>query len=271
MQKTLYELQPAIIKFRRAVNLTINKCFLPPTPIPGGRMSNGFIYVLEGRTLYDFGEYTIEVKSGDIIFLPKGSSYSMDILTNKYAVIFVNFDLSLTEGATLKAQAFPASNGKNTEKLFQKILTTWQMHSDLVATECMATLYAIYTDFLRATWAGYLPFFKRERMEKAMSYINEHLHEPSLNIPAIAKNVQMSDGHFRRQFKEVYGTSPVQYINMRRIALIKEDLRYSVLSIAQIAEKYSFSDVYYFSHMFKKEAGCSPSDYRKRHKQDTSI
>ena len=271
VQKTLYELQPTITGFRRAVSLTINKCFLPPTPIPGGRMSNGFIYIFEGRTHYDFGEYTIDVKPGDIIFLPKGTHYSMDILTDKYVVIFVNFDLAIPEDITLKAEAFPAAGGKGTENLFQKILTTWQMRSDIVRTECFGILYSIYTDFLRATWAGYLPSFKRSRMEKAIGYINEHLHDVSLNIPEIAKSLQMSDGHFRRQFKEVYGASPVQYINMRRISLIKEDLRYAVLSITQIAEKYGFSDIYYFSHMFKKEVGCSPGEYRKRHKQDSGI
>ncbi len=271
MLTTMYALQPTIQKFRRAVHLTIKKGFLPPTPRLGGRMSNGFVYILEGKTRYDFGEYTIDAKAGDLLFLPKGSYYSMQIETERYSVIFANFNMTLPEDVTLRAEAFPATGRKNTENLFWKILNLWQLGSATMHTECLAVLYAIYADFLHATSKGYMPSLKYTRMDKAIQYIHAHLQDATLNVPQIAQSVQMSDGHFRRQFKETNGMSPVQYINMRRIALTKEKLRYTDFSISEIAEACGFSDLYYLSHLFKKEVGCSPSEYRIHHAEDPKI
>ncbi|SEO50865.1 helix-turn-helix domain-containing protein [Paenibacillus sp. OV219] len=73
----------------------------------------------------------------------------------------------------------------------------------------------------------------------------------------------VSRGYFFDLFKRTTGLSPIQYINQFRISRAKEDLRSSNLSIMQIADKYHFSSVHYFSRMFRKYTGKSPQSFRE--------
>ena len=55
---------------------------------------------------------------------------------------------------------------------------------------------------------------------------------------------------------------------MTRVAQAQERLRYSNERLTDIAEALGFSTLYYFSVVFKKEVGVSPSEYRKRYSTD---
>ena len=55
---------------------------------------------------------------------------------------------------------------------------------------------------------------------------------------------------------------------MARITQAQERLRYSNERLTDIAEALGFSSLYYFSVVFKKEVGTSPSEYRKRYSAD---
>ena len=55
---------------------------------------------------------------------------------------------------------------------------------------------------------------------------------------------------------------------MTRITQAQERLRYSNERLTDIAEALGFSTLYYFSVVFKKEVGVSPSEYRKRYSTD---
>ncbi|REE66991.1 AraC-like protein [Paenibacillus taihuensis] len=81
-------------------------------------------------------------------------------------------------------------------------------------------------------------------------------------IEDYADSLGVSRGYFFDLFKRTTGLSPIQYVNQFRISRAKEDLRSSNLSIMQIADKYHFSSVHYFSRMFRKYAGKSPQSFR---------
>jgi len=266
MLYALSELRPTIQTFHRGIGAILKKGFCPADKT--GRRNDGLVYILKGQTVYDFGEYTFEAKTGDLLYLAKGSIYSMNIRSQSYEVLIANFDFFAEDGTQFRSAAFPAPGGKSTEHLFRKLVSTWHMRSSTVKEECLASLYAIYADFLRATEeVGFLPTIKRQRMENAIQYINEHLHEKDLAVADIAKHIALSESYFRNSFKEAFSLSPVQYINMQRISRIKERLRYTAEPISGIADHFGFSSVYHFCHLFKKEVGCTPSEYRSKHAQ----
>ena len=96
--------------FHRAVGTTIRKGFIPArTP---GRRSDGFVYVISGRTHYDFGDYAFDAKPGDIFFLARDSVYSMDIREEPYTVLFANFDFLLPPDTALRCAQYPSIGGK---------------------------------------------------------------------------------------------------------------------------------------------------------------
>lgn len=89
-------------------------------------------------------------------------------------------------------------------------------------------------------------------------------HNLEISISDCAKICKMSVSHFTRVFKEITGKAPQQYMIEIRIDRAKELLAFTNKNIAEIAEATGFKDQNYFSRIFKKNAGLTPSEYRKR-------
>ncbi|MDY5941084.1 MAG: AraC family transcriptional regulator [Eubacteriales bacterium] len=266
MQKeTLMEARPTIEKFHRVIGAVIQRGFAKSGPT--GRKTDGFIYALEGSAHYELDGMALDVKTGDFFYLARNAVYSMTVKSETYRVIIVNFDFYRPDGNDFFCAKSPVNEEKNAEKLFRKLLSVWQLQSTTVREECLSLLYTLYAEFLTTFGMTYLSSISRNRMNDAVRYINKHLGDGLLSIPEIAESVHMSESHFRRSFKESFKLSPVQYINMQRIQQAKDLIRYSRDSFSTIAERLGFSSIYHFSHLFKKEVGYSPSEYRKRYDQ----
>ena len=74
----------------------------------------------------------------------------------------------------------------------------------------------------------------------------------------------MSYAHQCRVFKSCYGISPLKYVNEIRMTRVKNLLRDTSCPISEIATITGFENLCYFSRVFKKSAGMSPREYRKR-------
>lgn len=92
--------------------------------------------------------------------------------------------------------------------------------------------------------------------------IQQNLFE-DLSIEELAFLSGLSLSSFKRKFKELYGTSPNKYINCKRLEKAQILLKTSKLSISEIAYDCGFSDVGYFSKVFKNNYHILPSELRK--------
>jgi AraC-like DNA-binding protein len=93
------------------------------------------------------------------------------------------------------------------------------------------------------------------------AYIQEHLHDLD-DVAVLAGKAGYTRSHFSRLFKAHAGLSPQQYVINARIALAKELLRGTTLSIAEVGARAGYGDAYQFSKQFKHRTGLMPSAYR---------
>ncbi len=93
---------------------------------------------------------------------------------------------------------------------------------------------------------------------EVLMYIEKHLDE-TLDFNVVAQEYSFSPNHFRKLFKEITGLSPVSYINRLRIVRACEYMQKDKMTIHEAAEKVGIYDFNYFSRLFKKIMGCSPS------------
>ncbi|QOS78185.1 helix-turn-helix domain-containing protein [Paenibacillus sp. JNUCC31] len=106
-------------------------------------------------------------------------------------------------------------------------------------------------------------FIPDQRISQMLHMIEQDLlHEAPKPLKVYYQKLNMSRGHFFELFRKSTGYSPIQYMNRLRIGLAKDDLLHTTLSITQIAEKYHFSSVHYFSRLFHRLTGQTPRQYR---------
>lgn len=96
----------------------------------------------------------------------------------------------------------------------------------------------------------------------AQSYIDNNYHKP-LQAAEIARSISMSYGYFSRCFHDVIGQSFSDYCISLRIKRAKTLLENTNQTVLSIAFSVGYEDEKYFSRIFKKSTGMSPSKYRK--------
>lgn len=84
----------------------------------------------------------------------------------------------------------------------------------------------------------------------------------TLKVEVLAVACSLSRNAFSRLFKQVVGSSPLRYINRKRLEIAMSKLVYGDLPIADIAKSVGFCDQFHFSKTFRAETGESPSQYR---------
>lgn len=103
----------------------------------------------------------------------------------------------------------------------------------------------------------------QNKIEKATHYFNEHYNE-EINIDDFAASINMSTCYFIRCFRQIVRVSPLQYILSLRMSNAKNLLGNTTYNINEIAQIVGYENQLYFSRLFRKNVGVSPSEYRKQ-------
>ncbi len=115
-------------------------------------------------------------------------------------------------------------------------------------------------------------YFEKSRISKgispeiqsAINYINEHLSDKDLKIQPVAYAVGLSYTWFSSMFKKETGQTFNNYLLNARIEYAKYLLDNKACKIYEVAEFSGFRDSQYFSKVFKKKVGMTPTDYYKK-------
>lgn len=103
---------------------------------------------------------------------------------------------------------------------------------------------------------------KDNRIAKTVLYICKHLNE-AIELEKLAEISCLSKDHFIRLFKKELGTTPLQYINQKKIEKSQLLLITEEIAVKEIAFQLAFEDYSYFNRLFKKITGVTPQEYRR--------
>ena len=101
-------------------------------------------------------------------------------------------------------------------------------------------------------------------VKKAVNHIKLHFESP-LTLQGIADTIHVNASHLSRKFKEDTGMSMIDFINFIRVEASKVYLKNNTSNITDIAFIVGFNDVNYYSRVFKKVTGQTPSQFRRKH------
>lgn len=102
---------------------------------------------------------------------------------------------------------------------------------------------------------------KEGLMIQIKEWINANIFN-EIKVNNIAYQFNISQDYLSREFKNLYGTTVINYINKMRINYARYFLLTTDMSVYQIAEKCSFTDYKYFFRVFKKYTNTTPLHYR---------
>ncbi|MFD2615389.1 AraC family transcriptional regulator [Paenibacillus gansuensis] len=242
-------------------------------------------YVAEGQGEQYIGEERIRVSRGDVFVIPIGTNHvfrppslqkqhSLEVYNCAFAPeLFRPLDLR----AYPVAASFLAETGegrpwfriKDSELLliplfdmlheeFQQVLPG----SEEVLLAGVIQLLAYLHRYRAAAGIGRSPHIPDSRMQAALQYVKNHFHEP-LTVRAMASQCNMSGRHFHRIFKNTTGQTFTGYIQHLRVNKAGELLRHTSRTVQEIAAETGYQDAEFFTAVFKRIQGVTPSQYRK--------
>ena len=100
-------------------------------------------------------------------------------------------------------------------------------------------------------------------IEKAKSYIRDN-YKKDISLDEVSREVDISPYYFSKLFKQETGGNFIEYLTEIRLRNARELLKDSRLSIKEICMESGYSDPNYFSRIFKKYEGVTPSEFRER-------
>lgn len=222
------------------------------------RTEYGVALVLSGSAVYDYGDCRETAVAGDVLFLQKGENYAVQVTSDTpWEHIVISF--KLWEDVPLPFRRLhKATHTKQFEELFVEAVRVYEHGGVGFEWELTAAVYRILALLLQETAKS--EHSRYQGVANAAAFIDRHYKEP-LQIETLAKISGYSVSHFSKLFTSLYGVSPLGYIHKVRIGRAKAMLRTEMFTLTEVAEACGFSNVYYFSRVFRKTVGVPPGKY----------
>ena len=226
------------------------------------RYYDAVVFFTEGEIEYRFPQKTVVARKGDILFLPGNIPYS-GVRHSGHCSYFV-IDFLCSDEAQFECFgapcAFPVMNCQKVQQQFERALRLWNHSSIDTVIGLKGYLYALLRErFYTNEESG-----NQTPENEILRFIESHISDPNLSIAKICEELYISDSQLRRAVHKLAGTSPNGYITTIRLNKAKVLLSASDQSIKDISYACGFASPYYFSRVFSKATGMSPSAYRAR-------
>ena len=244
------------------------------TERPKGRRDYQLLYIAKGRGYFYFdGKERIITEGNMILYRPGETQMYYYYAPDKTEVYWVHFTGRHVD-SILDFYELP-----NTENVFYTGTSTdyqWMYRQMIQELQlCRANYEELLSLMLRHIFIMINRYIKEGRkagsdiqneIERATHYFNENYNKP-LNIDEYAESRHMSTCWFIRSFKQILKVTPMQYILSLRMSNAQSLLETTQYNISEIAEAVGYDNPLYFSRLFHKHIGVSPSEYRKMRKE----
>ena len=248
------------------------------TPHPEGRNDYQLLYIASGKGYFYFKgseNATVVTKGNMVLFRPKEPQVYYYYAVDKTEVYWVHFTGWKVEEyldryeLPKEENVFFTGVSPDYPWIYNQIIRELQLQR-----ENYEDMIRLFLRHIFLTINRYIKEGKQTKndtindIERAVHYFNENYSKP-ISIEQYAGEHLMSVNWFIHSFKEVMKVPPMQYIVSLRIAAAKGYLENSNKNINEISNIVGYDNPLYFSRLFKKYTGLSPSEYKKSLKTKT--
>jgi len=230
-------------------------------------------YVVGGTAVYVINGTEYTIKEGDLLCIPKDSERSaISHMANNFECYAVNFRLFSFEDAEASAEIItlgqevdiplplisPVGIHEGIVSLYKRLNENWLRRRPGYIMRGCALFMLILQRFVEMLLYEVDTHQFDSRVKAAIRFITDNYAE-SISITDAAKEVHLTPNYLGILFKQETGVTFRDYLNTIRLNQAEDMLRAGEGSITEIAHKCGFKDVFYFSRLFKKFKGATPS------------
>lgn len=229
-------------------------------------------YIISGQAEYIINGIKYTVSAGDLLCIPFGSTRSATCSPNTLMECYsINGKVRNIDGTDISLPLPLICNiglHKDILALYSKMNTVWTLKDPGYILRARGLYLMILQRYFQVIVFNKDTSVVDTRIKKVLHYISNHYKDP-LSVQKMAKMINLSDMYFGNLFKKETGMSFKNFLTLVRMNRAEEMLYSGEYKIHEIADACGFSDVFYFSRIFKKHRGIAPSDaIRQRKSRD---
>ena len=236
-------------------------------------------YLVKGNVRYYIEQKQYDLKSGDVIFIPKGclhSTQSHSVAEVERILVCIGDGVNNNETQQIIEQLtknpcvhIPENKQIVIEDVFKKIEREYKSinaYKDEMINVCIRELLILIARLREEE------FTRSKGMQKKIKAIGEYIlqnHQEDISLSLLSEQFGFSQSHLSKKFKQFFGMGINEYINSARIEHSKKLLKITDLSITDVAYECGFNDSNNYSTVFKKITNTTPLKYRGAYSQSS--
>lgn len=221
------------------------------------------IYCTSGQGAFRFPDgQVIPYHMGELVAIPPHTVHA-----NSSEEGFTNVHINMLEPSFPYSTAFKLADENESLKIaFAEAITYYtsgKTKRELVLT-ALGELIVSYIIMFRSNYEFSGP------VEQIRDSILQNYPNPEYALDAFIRTLPFHYDYLRKLFKKEIGRSPLEYmtsLRMKKAERLLSTVWTSGYAIAEISQMCGFENALYFSRVFKKYYGCSPSQFVKRQRQ----
>lgn len=242
-------------------------------PDPGWKLNTGaddtqFILglALDGQAEYIIGSERYLLSRGGLMLIPPGTArQARSLPLDPWHFISVGCRIEFADtpsrqeilGLPLYYPQLPESFSRKCSELSN----IWSGKRTGYSLKCKSLIMELFYDLIQHQESRKFQPSHYDRIVRVQEYIRNH-YTKEFQTGELASLCGFSESHFRRLFHAVTGMSCIQYINLVKIDIAKNLLLSGTANVSEAAELTGFTDIYYFSRLFKRITGRPPSSFK---------
>ena len=230
-----------------------------------------FFAVEHGKGSLMYGGKQYELGAGDCVMIDCRQNYSHSTSDDLWTIRWVHFtgpSMPVIYNKYLERGGRPAFHPEQTFDqyctILKQIYDTAISDSYVRDMEINTLLSEMLTYLMKDAWDPGSAANSKDRSDisAVKAYLDLHSSE-KITLDELSEHFFLEKTYLSRLFKDTYGTSPIDYVIQNRITNAKTKLRFTDMTIEEIAYACGFNSSTYFARIFRKIENMSPREYRE--------
>ncbi len=236
-------------------------------------LDHELVLIVGGKGVVGIEDKEYDVKKGMLFYFNPGIEHFLETQKEDPMHFYgVHFDFAhliinnsscwnVMKGERLRIEAVSqTNNGYILVDIFKKLNMYWKNKFPGYELICRALLQQLIFEVLEDNRAKSFNYVTYTRVEKIVDYIQQNFQK-KITLEELAEISELTPTYLSKVFRKITGYTVVGFINRLKVDKAKELIIEGNNKIKEIAHLSGFEDEFYFSRVFKKLEGVSPSTY----------